>query len=496
MSPLRILRGFVFGAIGGAIGWLLTEFLPLGFPFQLHVFEARRYYPDTNPATQGLFGIVLGLAISAFLGLSEGIAEGTVSRFRRVMLWFVGLGALGGFLGLFFGQWIYGALGGRTTEGLSPQQLIVRSIGWMLIGLFLGVIYGVPNLSTRRMINGAFGGAIGGILGGFFLETLPRAGLGIMQPMHARFIGFALMGGAIGFFINLIAEATKRVWVKVLVGRNEGREFVIDTPIAVIGRDELVDVPVFLDPVVPKRMASLRLQEGRYALYAEEARPSIMVNGEPLQPGRLMRDGDAIQFGRVTLAYNEKASATGLQRPVDSISLSSAGTGSTRPGAVGIPAASNVCSFCGQMKDAAGNCACSVPADAGMVQQPVYATAGMDPAYAATVMDPGVMPAYTGAAAVEGPRVVAVGGPHAGQVFPLDSEVMTMGREPSMMIPLTSDTTASRRHASVQYVNGAWSVRDEGSSNGTFVNGVRIQEQPLFPGDIIRVGSTELRFEF
>jgi pSer/pThr/pTyr-binding forkhead associated (FHA) protein len=39
-------------------------------------------------------------------------------------------------------------------------------------------------------------------------------------------------------------------------------------------------------------------------------------------------------------------------------------------------------------------------------------------------------------------------------------------------------------------------VRDEGSSNGTFVNGVRIQEQPLFPGDIIRVGSTELRFEF
>jgi pSer/pThr/pTyr-binding forkhead associated (FHA) protein len=106
------------------------------------------------------------------------------------------------------------------------------------------------------------------------------------------------------------------------------------------------------------------------------------------------------------------------------------------------------------------------------------------------------MAAYGAGEALEGPRVVAVGGPHLGQVFPLDSEVMTMGREPSMLIPLTADTSASRRHASVQYANGAWSVRDEGSSNGTWVNGVRVQTQPLFPGAVIRVGQTELRFEF
>lgn len=106
------------------------------------------------------------------------------------------------------------------------------------------------------------------------------------------------------------------------------------------------------------------------------------------------------------------------------------------------------------------------------------------------------MPAYGGGAPVEGPRVVAVGGPHAGQVYPLDAEAVSVGRDPGMMIPLTSDSTASRRHATVQYVNGAWSVRDEGSSNGTWVNGVRVQEQPLFPGDVIRVGQSELRFEF
>lgn len=497
MSPLRILRGFVFGAIGGALGWVLTEFLPLGPAFRLHVAEAEKTIPRVFPQDQGLFGAVLGFAIAGLLGLSEGMAAGTVSRFRRSVLWFLAIGAVGGFLGLYFGQMLYGAMGGRNTSELNLSQLLARSTGWALIGLFLGVGFGIPDLSTRRMVNGAVGGFIGGVLGGFFLEIIPKAFVGLLQPMHGRFIGFILVGACIGFFINLIAEVTKQVWIQVLVGRNEGREHVIDTPVAYIGRDELVEVPVFLDPVVPKRMARLQETGGRYALYPEAERPPITVNGEPLQPGRLLRDGDAIQFGRVTLAYNEKASATGLQRPVDTIHLSPAGPGSTRPGAVAIPTASNVCAFCGQVKDAAGHCACSVPADAVPVgAAPAYAAAGGGDPYAATVMDPGAMPGYGPAEPLEGPRVVAVAGPHGGQVFPLDAEVMTVGRDPGMMIPLSADSTASRRHASIQYVNGAWSVRDEGSSNGTWVNGVRVQEQPLFPGDIIRVGQSELRFEF
>lgn len=496
MSPLRVLRGFIFGAIGGILGWVLVEFLPAPFPsppFRPFLLERPgAALPPVATQDMALLGVVLGLAIGGFLGLSEGIAEGTASRLWRSLGWFTFLGAIGGYLGLYFGQSLYASLGGGRNAPF-VQELLARSLGWMLIGLFLGMSFGVPNLSVRRGLNGAIGGAIGGFLGGFFFQTL--IGTQVFQPMHGRFIGFAMVGAMIGFFINLIAEAMKQVWVKVLIGRNEGREHVIDTAIAYIGRDELADVPVFLDPVVPKRMASLRQTNGRYALYAESARPQITVNGEPLEQGRLLKDGDAIQFGRVTLAYNEKATATGVARPVDSIRLAPGGSG-TAPGAVSIPTGGNTCAFCGQVRDAAGNCACSVPADVPVGVGAGYAAAGPDPAYAATVMDPGVMPVYTGAEAVEGPRLVAVGGPHTGQAFPLTAEVVSLGRDPSQMVPLTSDTTASRRHASVQYVNGAWSVRDEGSSNGTWVNGVRITEQPLFPGDIIRVGSSELRFEF
>src|SRR5688500_6551066 len=267
MSPVRVLRGFIFGGLGGALGWLLVEFLPPPFPSPpSRPFLTERpgaVVPPVTPEQMGLLGIVLGLCIGGLLGISEGMAEGTVSRLKRALLWFVGLGAIGGFVGLFYCQVLYGQLGGGDPNTPFAQELVARSLGWMLIGLFIGVIFGVPNLAVRRSINGALGGALGGFLGGFFFQTL--TGTQVFQAMHGRFIGFTMVGAMIGFFINRIAEALKQVWIKVLVGRNEGREHVIDTPVAFIGRDELADVPIFLDPVVPKRMASLRLTNGRYA---------------------------------------------------------------------------------------------------------------------------------------------------------------------------------------------------------------------------------------
>lgn len=528
MSPLRVLRGFIFGGMGGLLAWVLIEFLPFPYPFQPARFEAPgSTIPMVAPHLMGLLGLVLGLCIGGFLGLSEGIAEGTVSRFTRAVLWFVGLGALGGFVGLYFGQQLYGALGGRAAQPENTaeffHQIIARGAGWTLIGIFLGLVFGVPNASIRRMFNGAVGGAIGGFLGGFFFQTLTSSGLFV--GMQGRLIGFAMLGAIIGFFINLIAEAMKRVWVKVLIGRNEGREFVLDTPIAYVGRDELADIPVFLDPMVPKRMASFRLNDGRYSLYPESGGMQITVNGQPLQPGQVLRDGDAIQFGRVTLGYFEKATASGMgARPVDRIALPDYSIPQTIPGAVPIPSGPNVCEFCGERKDpVTGACACSVadgggypagapaysgydPAAAGgyapqpdygggygaaPAPAPAYAPA-QDPAYGATMLDPA-----GGYAAPDpgGPRFVATAGPYAGQAFPLQAQELWIGRDPAQDVPLPADSTASRRHARVYYSNGSWVLRDEGSSNGTWVNGVRIQEQPLFPGDNIRIGQTFFQFE-
>jgi hypothetical protein len=83
-----------------------------------------------------------------------------------------------------------------------------------------------------------------------------------------------------------------------------------------------------------------------------------------------------------------------------------------------------------------------------------------------------------------------------GDEIALDSHPITLGRGPTNDVPLPDDEYASTRHARVEpRRDGVW-VEDIGSTNGTFVNGIRLtRERRLAPGDVLRVGETDLRFE-
>ena len=55
------------------------------------------------------------------------------------------------------------------------------------------------------------------------------------------------------------------------------------------------------------------------------------------------------------------------------------------------------------------------------------------------------------------------------------------------------DDTVSRRHAELRVVDGRWMLRDLGSSNGTYVNGRRVMEAEVAPGDYIQLGGLRIR---
>jgi hypothetical protein len=132
----------------------------------------------------------------------------------------------------------------------------------------------------------------------------------------------------------------------------------------------------------------------------------------------------------------------------------------------------NTCAFCGQRKDpVTGACACALDA--------------------AVVGPPG---APSTAAGGSGPRLVAVGGVAMGQIFPVSGET-TIGRDTTNGVPLAMDTTVSRRHAVIAADGGGHVIRDQGSANGTFVNGQRVEETALRPGDEVSIGGTRFRFE-
>jgi len=83
-----------------------------------------------------------------------------------------------------------------------------------------------------------------------------------------------------------------------------------------------------------------------------------------------------------------------------------------------------------------------------------------------------------------------------GKVLTLDSAVASIGRGAQNDLPIPEDEFASAEHARLEpRRDGVW-LEDLDSTNGTYVNGVKVSEpRRLVPGDVIRVGETDLRFE-
>jgi hypothetical protein len=83
-----------------------------------------------------------------------------------------------------------------------------------------------------------------------------------------------------------------------------------------------------------------------------------------------------------------------------------------------------------------------------------------------------------------------------GDELEVDSAPITVGRGGQNDLALEGDEFASSRHVRFEpRSDGVW-VQDLGSTNGTYVNGIRIDgARRLAPGDVVRVGETDLRFE-
>ncbi len=96
------------------------------------------------------------------------------------------------------------------------------------------------------------------------------------------------------------------------------------------------------------------------------------------------------------------------------------------------------------------------------------------------------------------PRLVVAGGPvlPLGGELELDSTSFTVGRSDENDVSIDGDEFASARHVRIEpRRDGVW-VHDLGSTNGTFVNGEQIDgPRRLANGDVVSVGSTDLRFE-
>ena len=93
---------------------------------------------------------------------------------------------------------------------------------------------------------------------------------------------------------------------------------------------------------------------------------------------------------------------------------------------------------------------------------------------------------------ISDPRLVS----QTGDSMSLPEGDLIVGREVGLGLSLVGESTVSRKHAQLTRSGNTVIVKDFGSTNGTFVNGVQVQgETSLQPGDAVQFGSVRFRFE-
>jgi transcriptional regulator with GAF, ATPase, and Fis domain len=89
-------------------------------------------------------------------------------------------------------------------------------------------------------------------------------------------------------------------------------------------------------------------------------------------------------------------------------------------------------------------------------------------------------------------KLVVLAGPRCGETISIDASA-TIGRDATSQLCIP-DHLISRRHCAVELADGQCTLRDLGSSNGTYVNGMPVRERRLTHGDRIRAGDSVLLF--
>jgi hypothetical protein len=305
---VRIYFNAVFGALGGLLGWMLFG-----------IFGNKHPVTETEKlVSQLLGGAFIGGFIGYFVVSVEAIRDRSLLRFARQAAYGVVLGTLGGMLGIYIAEsvnyylvhaidiWRGGEAGMLGVVG----GVLARGLGWLFLGLAVGLSEGIAARSFGKLSYGTMGGAIGGFVGGALFGLIKALEKGSEGTSHVwgGALGLVILGACIGAFSALVQGVFQPASVRVLRGWQEGREYALLKADNLIGRDEGADVPLFRDMRVEKRHAVIQRDDGRFILLNNDAPPEYTrVNDEPVPHLRNLQDGDRIQLGNIVLKFQTRA---------------------------------------------------------------------------------------------------------------------------------------------------------------------------------------------
>jgi hypothetical protein len=184
------------GGWAALLAWALSEFL------SLRMMASGLFY-------SAVLGGILGLLISSAVGTLDVLFNASQgNRPGRILV------------SIFFGL-TGGLAGGILCEVLTMIDPWLRLLGWMIVGMAIGLSLGMYELGQafltqkgvrlvrQKLSNGVLGGALGGITGGLLYTSLDIMELKNSLPRTSLALGLVILGAFIGLFVG---------WAQIIPG--------------------------------------------------------------------------------------------------------------------------------------------------------------------------------------------------------------------------------------------------------------------------------------
>lgn len=259
-----------------------------------------------------------------------------------------------------------------------------------------------------------------------------------------------------------MASSTTRVFIIVRAPNGDVREVPVGQTAVVIGRDESADIRVE-DKKVSRRHASFKLIDGEPWVEDLGSANGVKLNGKRINK-------------RAKIGPQDKVKVGGYQVTLRDQSFDSTG-------------ASEADEQDAEKQDGRGT-SIRAPSGQEISREEVTPNRTQGVGAVSLKMKKGPQLPDDG----KSPVLSALDDPVKGERFVLHSGENIIGRLEECDIPVL-DGSVSRQHARVVYARDRISISDLGSSNGTFVNDVRVEMAELANGDSLRVGNIRFNVE-
>jgi len=273
----------LLGALGGLIGWQVSDRIGLSFSTNLYLSEA-------------VVGALVGLCVGMFIGLAEGALTRNPVQAAKSGLFSGLLGSAAGAIGLPLSEFLFQSVG---------AGVVGRTLGWAVFGMLLGLAEGIVGKSQAW--KGMLGGLIGGALGGVLLEAVHNS---LQDPLAGKATGLVLLGASVGAFISLIVVLLSRAWLEVTSGKLKGTEFILDKfmhaggPAIAIGSSPLKSEIVLPDPDIAPQHAMLTGDGSKFTV-KDMSLSGTFINNKKIERAQLA-NGQHIRMGNTEMVYRER----------------------------------------------------------------------------------------------------------------------------------------------------------------------------------------------